>query len=225
MHLRRSIILIVLTLGSLHASAFAQNPVPFVHQPLVPTAIAPGGPGFTLTVNGAGFVPESVVQWNGSPRPTTFVSNTQLTAAIPAADIATIGSASITVFNPAPGGVSNAVLFLTTFPTSSVTFKQTDFGTNARAYGVAGADFNRDGKTDLAALRDSEILMFLGNGDGTFENVEEKQLRRLGAGRRRAPTRSPFEAPRQPVPAPWIARYGTNWFEALSLLPAQLTNG
>ena len=57
------------------------NPVPFVHQPLVPTAVVPGGPDFTLTVNGAGFVPGAVVHWNGSPRPTTFVSNTQLTAA------------------------------------------------------------------------------------------------------------------------------------------------
>ena len=57
------------------------NPIPFVHQPLVPTAVTPGGPEFTLTVNGAGFVPESVIQWNGNPRPTTFGSNTQLTAA------------------------------------------------------------------------------------------------------------------------------------------------
>jgi hypothetical protein len=37
------------------------NPVPFLDQPLVPTAAAPGGPGFTLTVNGAGFVSGSVV--------------------------------------------------------------------------------------------------------------------------------------------------------------------
>ncbi|PYV15246.1 MAG: hypothetical protein DMG21_15605 [Acidobacteria bacterium] len=32
------------------------NPVPFVNQPLVPSAVAPGGPDFTLTVNGTGFV-------------------------------------------------------------------------------------------------------------------------------------------------------------------------
>ena len=29
----------------------AQNAVPFLGQPLVPDAVAPGGPGFTLAVN------------------------------------------------------------------------------------------------------------------------------------------------------------------------------
>jgi len=32
------------------------NPVPLINQPLVPDAVAPGGAGFTLTVNGTGFV-------------------------------------------------------------------------------------------------------------------------------------------------------------------------
>jgi hypothetical protein len=42
--------------------ALAQsNPVPFVDQPLVPMSAAPGGSGFPLTVNGAGFVSSSVV--------------------------------------------------------------------------------------------------------------------------------------------------------------------
>jgi len=42
------------------------NPVPLVNQPLVPTAIAPGGPSFTLTVNGTGFVSGSSIKWNGN---------------------------------------------------------------------------------------------------------------------------------------------------------------
>ena len=61
--------------------------------------------GFTLTVNGTNFLNSSVVDWNGSPRATTFVSSTQLTAAIQAPDIATAGTASITVSN---SGVSSA---------------------------------------------------------------------------------------------------------------------
>ena len=48
-----------------------------------------------------------------SDRTTTYVSSTKLTAAILASDIAAAGSASVTVFNPAPGGgLSNAVSFL-----------------------------------------------------------------------------------------------------------------
>ena len=70
------------------ANADAANPVPYVSEPLVPDAAAPGGPGFTLTVNGTGFVSGSVVYWNGSARATQFVSEGQVTATIVATDIA-----------------------------------------------------------------------------------------------------------------------------------------
>src|SRR6516225_10388188 len=78
-------------------NADAANPVPYVSQPLVPDAAAPGGPGFTLTVKGTGFVSGSVVNWNGSALATTFVSGLQLTAAVPETEIAVAGTASITV--------------------------------------------------------------------------------------------------------------------------------
>jgi hypothetical protein len=87
------------------------NPVP-VTTSLNPGSAVVGGPSFTLTVNGSGFVNSSVVRWNGSGRTTTFVSATQLTAAIPDTDIAALGTAQVTVFNPAPGGgTSNAQTF------------------------------------------------------------------------------------------------------------------
>jgi hypothetical protein len=77
-----------------------------------PVSATAGGPAFTLTVNGANFVNGAKVRWNGADRETTFVSATDLKAAIQAADIATPGVASITVFNPAPGGgASNALPF------------------------------------------------------------------------------------------------------------------
>src|SRR2546428_6223613 len=79
------------------------NPVPTTTG-LSPTAAVAGGPGFTLTVTGTNFIGGSVVRWNGADRATTFVSATQLTATIPATDIATGGTAQATVGNPAPGG-------------------------------------------------------------------------------------------------------------------------
>ncbi len=79
---------------------------------LNPTSAVAGGAAFTLSVTGTGFVSNSVVRWNGGDRTTTFVSDTQLTAAIPASDIATPGTAQVTVFTPgAEGGTSNAVRF------------------------------------------------------------------------------------------------------------------
>ncbi len=82
------------------------NPVPTVTS-ISPTCATAGGPQFTLTVNGTKFVSASTVNWNGTPLATTFVSSTQLTAAVPAALIATAGTASITVVNPSPGGGSS----------------------------------------------------------------------------------------------------------------------
>jgi hypothetical protein len=106
------------------AAAVGANPVP-VSTSLNPTSATAGGAAFTLTVNGSNFINGSVVRWNGANRTTTFVSATQLTAAITAADIATAGTAQVTVFNPAPGGgTSNAQTFTitTASTTTTVTF-------------------------------------------------------------------------------------------------------
>ncbi|MGH9847117.1 MAG: BACON domain-containing protein, partial [Blastocatellia bacterium] len=79
---------------------------------LSPNSAVAGGPRFTLMASGSGFVVGSVVQWNGAARTTTYVSSTQLLAAISASDVATAGTASVTVLNPPPGGgVSNALGF------------------------------------------------------------------------------------------------------------------
>ena len=73
----------------------AGNPVPYLNQSVVPDAVAPGGPQFTLKVNGTGFLPTSTVDFNGTALATAFMSNEQLTAVVPAADIATAATASI----------------------------------------------------------------------------------------------------------------------------------
>ena len=71
---------------------------------LSPSSAVAGGPSFTLMVNGSNFVSASVVRWNGAGRATAFVSPTRLNATILASDIATEGTASVTVQNPDPGG-------------------------------------------------------------------------------------------------------------------------
>ncbi len=79
------------------------NPLPRIS--LISPSIAAARTGwFSLTVNGSGFVKSSVVQWNGNNRNTLFTSATQLTATIYPSDIASAGTALITVFNPTPGG-------------------------------------------------------------------------------------------------------------------------
>jgi hypothetical protein len=151
------------------------NPVPFISQPLVPDAVAPGGAGFTLTVNGTGFVSGAVVYWNGSARATAFVSSTKLTASILASDIALAGTASVTVVNSVTGGVTSNVAFLpVAVSTPTVGFSLAsapvtgEFSTSSTV-----ADFNRDGKQDLAVANGSvpgmaSILMGEGNGNFNF---------------------------------------------------------
>ena len=87
----------------------ALNPVPVLTQ-LSPSNAAPGGAGLSLSVKGSSFIATSVVLWNGSPRATTFVSSGELTATILAADLLNPGSATVTVFNPVPGGGTSGAL-------------------------------------------------------------------------------------------------------------------
>lgn len=87
------------------------NPVPSVTS-LAPAQAMVGGGSLTLTVRGSQFITAASVRWQGSARATTFVSSTELQAAIPAADLATAGRSDVTVVNPPPGGgTSNAVAF------------------------------------------------------------------------------------------------------------------
>jgi len=158
------------------------NPVPFVNQPLVPAAVAPSGPEFSLTVNGAGFLPTSIVNWNGTPLATTFVSAGKLSAVVPAANLSSAGTVNVTVVNPGPGGgSSNSVPFTVIAPTSSLVFSTLPVTGTTSPISVVTADFNHDGIADLAVIDQAaapscnyqnhgvgSIAIFLGNGDGTF---------------------------------------------------------
>ena len=97
------------------------NPVPALTS-LSPNSATAGTNGLTLTVNGSNFVPTSQVFWNGSGRSTSFVSATQLTATIPANDLTTAGTATVTAANPSPGGgTSNSLTFSINNPSPSIT--------------------------------------------------------------------------------------------------------
>jgi hypothetical protein len=98
----------------------AQNPVPNVAS-ISPSNAPAGSRALTLTVTGSGFFAGSVVQWGGSARTTTFVSSTRLDAAINPGDLATAGTASVSVFNPSPGGGTSSGLVFSVSPVSPLT--------------------------------------------------------------------------------------------------------
>src|SRR5205807_1946890 len=93
-----------------------QNPVPTVTS-LSPAGVAFGNPAFTLTVLGTGFVPGvSAVQWDGVSRTTTVVTSTVATTPITAAEVASQGTHTVTVFNPTPGGGTSSGVTFTVGP-------------------------------------------------------------------------------------------------------------
>jgi hypothetical protein len=158
------------------------NPVPFVEQPLVPGAVAPGSPEFSLTIHGAGFVSESTINWNGTPLATTFESAGKLTAVVPAGNVSTPGTVNVTVVSPAPGGgSSNPVPFTIIEPTFNPVFNAFPVAGTTSPISLVTADFNHDGIADLAVIDQApapscnylnrgvgSIAILLGNGDGTF---------------------------------------------------------
>jgi hypothetical protein len=93
----------------------APTPAPTVQTPsiasLSPGSISAGSPAFSITISGTNFIPTSAVKFNGSARTTTFVSATQLTAAINASDVASAGTSIITVDNGVAGGSSAGSTF------------------------------------------------------------------------------------------------------------------
>jgi Putative Ig domain len=114
--------------GSATLTLTINNPVPTTTS-ISPASTTAGSAQFTLTVNGANFVSTSAVYWNGSPLITTFVSSTKLTAIVPAANVAAVGTASVTVVNPAPGGgTSNAQTFTINPPPPVITSPTTATG-------------------------------------------------------------------------------------------------
>jgi hypothetical protein len=97
-----------------------------------PSFASVGDPGFTLTVNGTNFSSTlSTVTWNGANRTTTYVSSTQLTAAIPGSDLSASGVAAVGVTTTGAAAASNTQSFTinaTSGGTLTLTTPLTGFG-------------------------------------------------------------------------------------------------
>ncbi len=157
-------LVMIFTLGA--SMALAQ--VPLINAPLVPEQKKPGSAQFTMTVNGTGFASDAVVNWNGTPLATTFVTAEKVTAVVPAADLATASTAIVTVTN-GTGPASNAGYFEVVTSGFTVAWATSDYATDTTPQDVTTAEFTGSGHLDLAvATGNNTVSMLLGTGTGTF---------------------------------------------------------
>src|SRR5664279_3674977 len=99
-------------------SSSTPSPIPSV-QSFSPTSAAAGSDGFQLTINGSGFTSGSAVTWSGSPeRNKVVVSSSLMTVMVQPADLADVGSPTVTITNSAPGGGQSSFQFSVTQPTA-----------------------------------------------------------------------------------------------------------
>jgi hypothetical protein len=101
--------------GSQGGSSTPPNSLPTLSG-VSPNSANAGSAALTITASGSGFVSASVIEWNGAPLATTYTSSTSLTAQIPASDLSSATTASITVESPAPGGGTSSALTFTINP-------------------------------------------------------------------------------------------------------------
>lgn len=94
---------VALAASCAESTAPSGNPRPTISA-VTPSSIPLGATGATVTISGSGFVPESKVHIRLTERATTYVSATRLTASLEPADAATVGTISVEVVNPEPGG-------------------------------------------------------------------------------------------------------------------------
>jgi hypothetical protein len=114
------------TVAAVNPGGIASNSATFTVLPapapssLSPASVTFGATAFTLSVAGANFTNGMSVLWNGQPLATTFVSSTQLNAAVPANLVASAGNAAVSV-RTTDGVTSGSLNFVISSPPLSVT--------------------------------------------------------------------------------------------------------
>lgn len=148
---------------------------PTTIENLEPVSATVGSTALVLTVNGDNFANGAVVQWNGSARPTTFVSNTQLQAQISVEDFLTPGTVTIKVVPPEQLGsaLSNGLPFVITDINKQ---DQTVFFAPLRDHNLSDPPFT------LSATADSGLPVSFSSSTVTICTVNGNTVKLVAAG-------------------------------------------
>jgi len=146
---------------------FTSNPAPTLISAL-DTSVPAGWPGFQLHVYGTNFVAASFLQWNGLNQPTTVISSTELAGAILPDQLASPGTAQVSVSNPSPGGGQSNLLPIqvqSVSPDATGVIERSDIATDLT---------EPDGASELPAVSsDGRFVAFLSSNDNLIPpNIE-----------------------------------------------------
>jgi hypothetical protein len=119
------------TAGTSAPFSYTINPAPPEVNSLSTVFATAGGQAFTLAISGNYFTPTTVVKWGSLSLATTYISSTELTAAVPASLITTAGTTTIAV--SAAAGTSTAYTFTINAPIK-ITTATLPMGTAGNAY-------------------------------------------------------------------------------------------
>jgi len=164
-----------LTIGLLVMSGVnASGAVPFID--LLDPASGPQGTTqpVSLTIRGTNFQPGAIVNFDGATLTPDSLAPTRLHVSIPAANLATARTASVTVVNPGgAASTSRVTYFPVTTATAAVSLSPITQQLSFLPRNViAAADFNGDGKLDLALGSEDgagpALQILLGDGKGGF---------------------------------------------------------
>jgi sugar lactone lactonase YvrE len=134
---------------------------------LNPNAVYAGSGDTVVTITGTNFLNGAVVSVNGTNQAATFVSATELTTTLTAAQLSTAGTLTLTVVNP-DGGASNAAVVtvaappLQVTPATSLSFGSQTVGTQSPAQVVTLAN------TSTTAYEITGIILDLGVNPSDF---------------------------------------------------------
>ncbi|MCZ6750485.1 MAG: amidohydrolase family protein [Acidobacteria bacterium] len=101
-------------------TTYANTPLEYLGPEIsriTPGIARAGDTAVTVQVTGKRFNPRSFIRFDTTDLPTTFVSNSLLTATVDAALLRNVGTYAVTAVNPGSGGSpSNAAYFIVNFP-------------------------------------------------------------------------------------------------------------
>jgi hypothetical protein len=163
------------------------NPFPTLAT-LSPSSVVASSPGFTLTLTGNGFSPQSVVEFNGSlsTGTTIFLSENEITTMVLPGEISIPETIAVTIFTPTPGGgTSNSINLTVTQNTSSLPqitsiSPATAFaGSGSVSIVVNGSGFN---PSSIVSLDNNNLTTAYSSGAVLFATIPSATLQSAQVG-------------------------------------------